>query len=120
MENKELTLAVAQLAAAAISANPELSMEDAVKGARDSLCKVQLSSKQIKDTIKTDKIKCLEDDTWHTMLRRYLRRKFNMSTDAYIKKWGLPDNYPFVAPDYARLRSQIAKKTGLGKGVNKK
>ena len=49
------------------------------------------------------------------MLRRYVRRKFNMTPEQYRAKWGLPDDYPFVAPNYARSRSRIAKKTGLGK-----
>lgn len=120
MENKELTIAVANLAAAAINANPKLSLEDAVKAARESLQRVAISPKQIKDSVQSDKIQCLEDGTWHIMLRRYLRRKFNLSADSYRKKWGLPDDYPFVAPDYAKVRSKIAKKTGLGRRKKKK
>ena len=49
------------------------------------------------------------------MLRRYIKRKFNMTPQQYRKKWGLPDNYPLVAPGYSEKRSKIAKKTGLGK-----
>lgn len=115
MENKEFTLAVANLAAAAISANPKLSMQEAVRMAKESLQKVDLSSKQIQDSVRSDRIKCLEDGTWHIMLRRYIRRKFNLSAEDYRKKWGLPDDYPFVAPNYAGVRSKIAKTTGLGR-----
>jgi len=113
--NNDFTLAVANLAAAAISANPALSMADAVKQATDSLRSTSVTDKQIKDSVQPDKIQCLEDGTWHIMLRRYIGRKYNMTPDVYRAKWGLPDDYPFVAPNYARMRSKIAKKTGLGK-----
>lgn len=115
-ENNDFTLAVAQLAAAAIAANPGLSMVDAVQQATDSLRRTSITPNQIKDSVKPDMIQCLEDGTWHTMLRRYIKRKFNLTPQQYRKKWGLPDDYPFVAPNYAKLRSKIAKKTGLGKG----
>jgi len=49
------------------------------------------------------------------MLRRYTKRRFDLTPQQYREKWGLPDDYPFVAPAYARKRSKIAKKTGLGK-----
>ena len=112
MKNSEFTLAVANLAAAAIAANPGLSMADAVRDATEIL---RGASEQIKNSVRADKIQCLEDGTWHVMLRRYIRRKFNMTPQQYRTKWGLPDDYPFVAPNYARARSKIAKKTGLGK-----
>jgi len=115
MENKELTLAVANLAAAAISANPKLSVDDAVKSAKESLTRATISTKQIKDSVQSDKIKCMEDGTWHIMLRRYIKRKFNLTPAQYCKKWELPDDYPFVAPNYSARRSRIAKKTGLGR-----
>lgn len=115
-ENNDFTLAVAQLAAAAIAANPGLSMVDAVQQATDSLRRTSITPNQIKDSVRPDMIQCLEDGTWHTMLRRYIKRKFNLTPQQYRKKWGLPDDYPFVAPNYAKLRSKIAKKTGLGKG----
>lgn len=114
-DSAEFALAVANLAAAAIAANPALSMEDAVHTARESLRGASVSKQQIADSIKQDKIQCLEDGTWHVMLRRYIKRKFNMTPQQYRKKWGLPDNYPLVAPGYSEKRSKIAKKTGLGK-----
>jgi predicted transcriptional regulator len=48
-------------------------------------------------------------------LRRYIKRKFNLTPHEYREKWGLPNDYPFVAPAYSRKRSKIAKKTGLGR-----
>ncbi|MBN1325114.1 MAG: MucR family transcriptional regulator [Alphaproteobacteria bacterium] len=115
IKNNDFTLAVANLAAAAMSANPGLSMADAVKQATDNLRGASITPEQIKDSIRPDSIQCLEDGTWHTMLRRYIKRKFNMTPQKYREKWGLPESYPFVAPSYSRVRSKIAKKTGLGK-----
>ncbi len=114
-KNAEFALAVANLAAAAMSANPGLSMQDAVRNARETLRGASVTPQQISDSVRADKIQCLEDGTWHIMLRRYVKRKFNMTPQEYKQKWGLPDNYPFVAPDYALKRSKIAKKNKLGK-----
>ena len=114
-KNSEFALAVANLAAAAISANPKLSMKDAVKQATESLRGVSVSEQQILDTITPDAIQCLEDGTWHIMLKRYIKRKFNMTPEQYREKWNLPMDYPFVAANYAKTRSKIARKSGLGK-----
>lgn len=115
-DNNDFTLAVAQLAAAAMANNPGLSMTDAVQQATASLRRTSVTPQQIKNSVQPDKIQCLEDGTWHTMLRRYIKRKFNLTPQQYRSRWGLPDDYPFVAPNYSRVRSKIAKKTGLGKG----
>lgn len=114
-KNSEWTLAVANLAAAAIAANPTLSMEEAVRRAREILRGTSVTQQQIEDSVQPDKIQCLEDGTWHVMLRRYVKRRFNLTPQQYREKWGLPDDYPFVAPAYARKRSKIAKKSGLGR-----
>lgn len=114
-QNNDFTLAVANLAAAAIAANPGLSMDQAVKQATESLRGATITPQQIKESVKPDRIQCLEDGTWHIMLRRYIKRKFNMTPEQYRAKWGLADDYPFVAPNYAKTRSKIAKKTGLGR-----
>ena len=114
-KNSEFALAVANLAAAAINANPKLSMRDAVNQATEILRGVSLTQQQIDDSITSDAIQCFEDGTWHVMLKRYIKRKFNMNPQQYREKWGLPMDYPFVAPGYATKRSRIAKKTGFGK-----
>lgn len=115
-KNSDFTLAVANLAAAAISANPALNMADAVRMARETLCMHRVATPaQIRDSVKNDKIQCLEDGSWHIMLRRYIMRKFGMTPQQYKHKWGLPDSYPMVAPSYAVRRSKIAKKSGLGR-----
>ena len=115
MKNSEFTLAVANLAAAAMAHDPSLSMTDAVNAARATLRGTSVTPQQIADSVQHDKIQCLEDGTWHVMLRRYLKRRYNMTPEQYRAKWDLPDDYPVVAPGYAKLRSKIAKKTGLGK-----
>lgn len=114
-KNSEFASAVANLAAAAINANPKLTIQEAVKQATESLQSVSVSKQQIADSVTDDAIQCLEDGTWHVMLKRYIKRKYNLSPNQYREKWGLPIDYPFVAKNYAVKRSRIAKKTGFGK-----
>jgi predicted transcriptional regulator len=71
-------------------------------------------------SIHNDYIVCLEDGKKLKMLKRYLRSTYNISPDDYRKRWGLPPDYPMVAPSYAARRSEFAKKIGLGKGVRRK
>lgn len=72
----------------------------------------------IKRSISDDYLICLEDGEKFKSLRRHLRSKYDMSPEEYREKWGLPFDYPMVAPSYARQRSALAKKMGLGQ--NKK
>lgn len=69
----------------------------------------------IKKSITPDYIICLEDGKKLKMLKRYLRTRYGMSPDEYRAKWGLPADYPLVAPNYAARRSEFAKKIGLGR-----
>ena len=69
----------------------------------------------IEDSLSDDAIICLEDGQSFQSLKRHLRVKYNLTPEAYRKKWGLPPDYPMVAPNYAKRRSALAKKTGLGK-----
>ena len=62
-----------------------------------------------------DHIICLEDGKQMTMLKRHLMTEHNLTVDQYRTKWGLPSNYPMVAPNYAETRSSLAKKMGLGR-----
>jgi predicted transcriptional regulator len=68
-------------------------------------------------SVTPDYIVCLEDGKKLKMLKRHLRTSYNLSPEEYRKKWGLPDDYPMVAPKYAAQRSELAKKIGLGKGA---
>lgn len=74
----------------------------------------------VNKSIHNDYIVCLEDGKKLKMLKRYLRSTYNMSPDDYRKRWGLPADYPMVAPSYAARRSEFAKKIGLGKGVRRR
>ena len=73
-----------------------------------------------KKSIHDDYIICLEDGKKLKMLRRYLKSNFNMTPEEYRRRWGLPPDYPMVAPAYARRRSAFAKEIGLGRGVRKR
>lgn len=67
-------------------------------------------------SVNDDFIVCLEDGKKMKMLRRYLKTKYDLTPEQYKKKWNLPADYPMVAPSYAKKRSRLAKKSGLGKG----
>jgi len=69
----------------------------------------------IADSLTDDYLICLEDGQHFQSLKRHLRVKYNMTPQAYREKWDLPRDYPMVAPNYAKRRSELAKKTGLGK-----
>lgn len=66
-------------------------------------------------SIHPDYIVCLEDGKKLKMLKRHLRTNYSLSPDEYRAKWGLPGDYPMVAPNYAAQRSAFAKKIGLGR-----
>ncbi len=68
----------------------------------------------IKRSVQPDHIICLEDGKKFKSLKRHLMTYYNMTPQDYREKWGLPGDYPMVAPDYALARSQLAKKIGLG------
>ena len=71
-------------------------------------------------SVQHDFIVCLEDGKKLKMLKRYLRSRFDLSPEDYRRKWGLPPDYPMVAPAYAARRSDFAKKIGLGRGVRRR
>lgn len=68
-----------------------------------------------KRSVTEDFIICLEDGKKLKMLKRHLKTAYDMTPDDYRKKWGLPHDYPMVAPSYAKKRQQLAKKIGLGR-----
>jgi predicted transcriptional regulator len=70
----------------------------------------------IKKSITPDYLVCLEDGRKFKSLKRHLRTKYNMSPEDYRAKWGLAKDYPMVAPNYAKARSELAKQMGLGQG----
>jgi predicted transcriptional regulator len=68
----------------------------------------------VKKSVTPDYIVCLEDGKKFKSLKRHLRTHYNLSPEEYREKWGLPHDYPMVAPNYAAARSQLAKQMGLG------
>ena len=68
----------------------------------------------IKKSITPEFLICLEDGKKFKSLKRHLRTAYNMSPEQYREKWGLPSDYPMVAPNYAEARSRLAKQMGLG------
>lgn len=94
----------------------------AVHGALSSLGKpvdepvaAQAPAVSIRSSVKPDYIVCLEDGAKLKMLKRYLKTNFDMTPEQYREKWGLPRDYPMVAPNYAEKRRTLAKAIGLGR-----
>jgi predicted transcriptional regulator len=69
----------------------------------------------IKKSVTPDYIICLEDGKSFKSLKRHIRTSYNLTPEEYREKWGLPYDYPMVAPNYAEQRSALAKKIGLGR-----
>lgn len=68
----------------------------------------------VKRSVTPDYIVCLEDGKKLKMLKRHLKTAYNMTPEEYRDRWGLPSDYPMVAPNYAKQRSKLAKQIGLG------
>ncbi len=75
----------------------------------------QKAAVSVRRSVTPDYIICLEDGKKLKMLKRHLRTVYGLSPDEYRAKWGLPTDYPMVAPNYSKQRSAFAKKIGLGR-----
>lgn len=73
----------------------------------------------IEASVTDDHIICLEDGTKHQMMKRYLKRVYNLSPDEYRARWGLPADYPMTAPGYSARKREEARAVGLGTTANK-
>lgn len=91
------------------------SLTDLKGGHRDIQAEPLRPAVPIKKSVTPEYIVCLEDGKKLKMLKRHLRSTYGMSPDDYRTKWGLPQDYPMVAPNYAAQRSEFAKKIGLGR-----
>ncbi|RYE43807.1 MAG: MucR family transcriptional regulator [Hyphomicrobiales bacterium] len=69
----------------------------------------------VRKSVAPDFIICLEDGKKFKSLKRHLRTHYNLSPEEYREKWGLPADYPMVAPNYSATRSKLAKDNGLGR-----
>ena len=73
----------------------------------------------IKRSVTPDYLVCLEDGKKLKMLKRHLKTRYSMTPDEYRDRWGLPADYPMVAPNYSKERAKMAKKIGLGRNRSK-
>src|SRR6201991_577984 len=89
-------------------------------GASDTQPEPLKPAVSIKKSVTPEYLVCLEDGKKFKSLKRHLRTQYNMTPEQYRDKWGLPADYPMVAPNYAVARSQLAKKMGLGQQKPKK
>ncbi len=117
----------AEVAAAYVSNNtlPAAELTDVIKTIYASLLSLERADGgfvttqkpmvPIKKSVTPEYIVCLEDGKKLKMLKRHLRTAYRMTPDEYRAKWGLPADYPMVAPNYAEQRSAFAKRIGLGR-----
>ena len=131
-ENSELLALTADIVAAHVSNNsvavgdlPRMIADvyDSLSGLGEAPAPVEeelVPAVAIRSSIKPDFLVCLEDGKKLKMLKRHLKTAYNMSPDEYRQRWGLPSDYPMVAPNYAAQRSKLAKEIGLGTRRGKK
>lgn len=129
MENRsEIVAMTADIVSAFVSANPVEMHEIAglIETVHGALLAVtvraeakpnqdQIPAVPIRRSVQPDFIICLEDGKSFKSLKRHLRTRYGMTPEEYRAKWGLPVDYPMVAPNYAEARSRLAKQKGLGK-----
>ena len=128
MEASELQLLTAKVVAAYVGNNtvavgdlPALinNVQNAFRGLGEEKAAPEKTEQTpavpIKKSVTPDYIVCLEDGKKLKMLKRHLKTVYDMSPDDYRAKWGLPPEYPMVAPNYAKARSEMATKLGLGR-----
>ena len=87
----------------------------ALNGAVQQRAEPQRPAVSVRRSVQPDYLVCQEDGKKLKMLKRHLRTTYGMSPEEYRAKWGLPPDYPMVAPNYAEQRSKFAKKIGLGR-----
>jgi len=128
MENqRDLVRMAAEIAAAYVSANPVQAQDipALIRTVHSALLEVSgvttaapevapEPAVSIKKSVTADYIICLEDGKKFKSLKRHLRTRYGLTPDEYRAKWGLAHDYPMVAPNYAKERSNLAKRMGLG------
>jgi predicted transcriptional regulator len=133
LSNEDLVRLSAEIVAAYVSQNtvPPSGIPELVRSVHQAMSSLgatpparaterQKPAVPITRSVQHDFIVCLEDGKKLKMLKRYLRSRYDLSPEEYRRKWGLPPDYPMVAPAYAARRSDFAKQIGLGKGVRRK
>jgi predicted transcriptional regulator len=129
-KSDELLKFASDIVAAYVSNNPipvseipgmiksiHLTLGGLASGSPGEVITTQKPAIAVKRSITPEYIVCLEDGKKLKMLKRYLRSRYRLSPEEYRAKWGLPADYPMVAPNYAAQRSEFAKKIGLGRSA---
>jgi predicted transcriptional regulator len=127
VDNTELVELTTNIVSAYVSNNTVVAGElpNLINDVHDALTRASVSRGQpqsedlkpaiaVKKSVTPDYIICLEDGKKFKSLKRHLRAHYNMTPEEYREKWGLAHDYPMVAPNYARARSDLAKQMGLG------
>jgi predicted transcriptional regulator len=112
MPRDDILRMAVDIVAAYLNNNPVASSQ---RQAAESLAESPKRATSVRRSVSPDYIICLEDGKKLKMLKRHLRTTYNMTPEEYRTKWNLPADYPMVAPNYARQRSEFAKRTGLGR-----
>ncbi|ESR22761.1 MucR family transcriptional regulator [Lutibaculum baratangense] len=126
-QNSELIELAAEIVSAYVSNNPVQSTDlpNLIHEVHQALLKVGTNEVEqpkeelkpavpVRKSVTPEYIVCLEDGKKFKSLKRHLRTHYDLSPEEYREKWGLPGDYPMVAPNYAAARSALAKKMGLG------
>ncbi|XSG81238.1 MAG: MucR family transcriptional regulator [Methyloligella sp. ZOD6] len=127
LEKNELVELAAEIVSAYVSNNTVVASElpNVIGSVFDALNQAASNATQpareelkpavpVKKSVTPDYIICLEDGKKFKSLKRHLRTHYDLSPEEYREKWGLPHDYPMVAPNYAAARSALAKRMGLG------
>jgi len=126
LETNELLTMTANVVAAYVSNNTvtEGDLSKVIRGVYDTLASVGSPGEPVKErpapavpikkSVTPDYVICLEDGKKLKMLKRHLKTSYDLTPDQYRERWGLPADYPMVAPNYAKQRSRLARKIGLG------
>lgn len=132
MNEQQLVTLTADIVAAHVSNNsvPPAEIAELIRQVHGALAALGNSAPEepampqpavsIRASVRPDYIVCLEDGKKMKMLKRYLMTHYNMTPADYRAKWGLPADYPMVAPNYAEERRALAKKIGLGRKPGQK
>src|ERR671927_419598 len=95
-------------------------LQRTANGGQQTEEKTQEPPVPVRRSVQADYIVCLEDGKKFKSLKRHLRTQYNMTPEQYREKWALPVDYPMVAPNYAKARSELAKEMGLGQQRRKR
>jgi len=132
LKTKELMTMTANVVAAYVSNNTvtEGDLSKVIRGVYDTLASVSSPGEAVKErpspavpikkSVTPDHVICLEDGKKLKMLKRHLKTSYDLTPDQYRERWGLSADYPMVAPNYAKQRSRLARKIGLGTKARRK